>query len=222
MYLKARRPLSLLAAGSALVAFDFRTDLPDLLPDPVGWALVAVGAWALALWPAAILAVVAALLSLSDVALPYRYVYIDPETGEVANDRIGEMYHFPVDQRWTDVSDVRALAIGAAIATGGLALWLVVRALADRAASTDPAAARRLRVFAVAVPIVWAAPTLALVGAGVAGEGYDPIWDGQLEYIGLAGMLVLGGLAIRFALDRDQPWARHPVPVRPSLWGSAS
>jgi hypothetical protein len=219
MHIRVRRPLSFVSAGVALVALDFRTDLPDLLPDPVGWALVAVGAWALALRPAALLAAVAVLLSLSDAALPYRYVYIDPGTGQVVNDRTGELRDFPVAQRWPDVSDARALAIGAAVAAGGLALWLVVRAVAERSARTgNGSAARWLRVFALAVPVVWAAPTLALVGVGVGGDdGYDPVWDGNLEYAGLAGTLVLAGLAVRLVLDRDQPWARPPRSLGPSL-----
>lgn len=212
MHLAVRHPLTFLSSGVVLVALDFRTDLPDLLPDPVGWALIAVGAWALALRPAALLAVIAALLSLSDAALPYRYVSIDPVTGEVVNDTVGEAYDLPVQQRWPDVSDERALAIGAAVAVGGLALWLVVRELADQSARAgNGSVARRLRVFALAVPLVWAAPTLALVGVGVGGDdGYDPVWDGNLEYAGLIGMLVLVGLAVSFVLDRDEPWARSP------------
>ncbi|HEX6424258.1 MAG TPA: hypothetical protein VFZ79_12310 [Acidimicrobiales bacterium] len=224
MDVPVRRPLSFVAAGVALVALDFRTDLPDLLPDPVGWALVAVGAWSLALRPAALLAAVAAVASLAETALPYRYVYINPDTGEVANDAIGEVGGFPVDQRWTDVSDGRALAIGAAYAAGGVALWLVLGALRRRASATgDGAAAGRLRLLRAVVPAVWSLPALAVVGMAVAGDDrYDPVWDGNLELVGLAGVLVLGWLGVRCALDRDQPWARHPVPVRPSLRGTWS
>lgn len=217
---RVARPLTFIWVGVVLVALDFRTDLPDLLPDPVGWALVAVGAWALTLRPAALLAAVAAPLSLSGAALPYRYVYIDPATGEVANDRVGELSQFPTEQRWLEVSDARALAIGAAVATGGLALWLVVRTLAERSGRAgEGSAARRLRGFALAVPVAWAAPTLALVGMGIAGDdGYDPVWDGNLELFGLAGVVVLLALATRLALDRDRSWAGHPVPLQPSLW----
>jgi hypothetical protein len=66
-------------------------------------------------------------------------------------------------------------------------------------------------------------PALAVIGVAIAGgDGYDPVWDGSLEYAGLAGTLALGWLAVQSVLDRDQPWARHPVPFRPSLWGSGS
>jgi len=40
------RPLALVAGGIALVVLDFRTESLDLLPDPVGWALIAVAALA--------------------------------------------------------------------------------------------------------------------------------------------------------------------------------
>lgn len=224
MAVRVRRPLSFVAAGVALVALDFRTDLPDLLPDPVGWALVAVGAWSLAVRSAALLAAVAAVASLAETALPYRYVYVNPQTGEVANDEVGELYGFPVDQRWPDVSDGRALAIGAAYAAGGLALWLVLRVVGRGASATgDGAAAGRLRALRAVVPAVWSLPALVIIGMAIAGDDrYDPVWDGNLELVGLAGVLVLGWLGVRCALDRDQPWARHPVPVRPSLRGTWS
>lgn len=43
------RPLPLIAGGLALVLVDFRAESLDLLPDPVGWLLVAVGAMTLEL-----------------------------------------------------------------------------------------------------------------------------------------------------------------------------
>lgn len=222
-----RRPLSFVAAGLALVALDFRTDLPDLLPDPVGWALVGMGAWALALRPAALLAAVAGVASVAETALPYRYVRIDPLTGAVLDGDVGEIgsaVDYSAEQRWTHVSDARALAIGAAFAAGGAALWLLLRALALRASATgDGLAAGRLRVLRAVVPAAWSLPALTVIGVAIAGDhGYDPVWDGHLEYAGLAGTLALGWLAVQSALDRDQPWARHPVPFWPSLWGSGS
>jgi hypothetical protein len=222
-----RRPLSFVAAGLALVSLDFRTDLPDLLPDPVGWALVALGAWALALRPAALVAAVAGVASLAESALPYRYVRVDPLTGGVVDGEVGEIgsaVDYSVEQRWSHVSDARALVIGAAFAAGGVALWLLIRALGHRASATgDDQAAGRLRVLRAVVPAVWSLPALAVIGVAIAGgDGYDPVWDGSLEYAGLAGTLALGWLAVQSVLDRDQPWARHPVPFRPSLWGSGS
>ena len=213
------RPLKYVALGLVLVAVDFRTDLPDLLPDPLGWALVAVGAWALSRRPAAVLAGVAAVLSLTEAILPYHYVYLDPATGEVINDDVGEALGVPAVQRWDDLSDTRALALAVGVAAGAAALWLLARALGERAAATgDGPAGRRLRILTAAAAGLWALPVLALVAAGVAGDGYDPVWDGNLEYAGLAGTVALGWLAARLVLDRDQPWALHPVPFRPSLW----
>ncbi|HEX6421633.1 MAG TPA: hypothetical protein VFZ77_24225 [Acidimicrobiales bacterium] len=213
------RPLTYVALGLALVAVDFRTNLPDLLPDPLGWALVAAGALALSHRSAAALAGVAAVLSGSEAVLPYRYVYLDPATGEILNDDVGKALGVPGVQRWDDLSDARALALAVGVAAGAAALWLLARRLGDRAAGTgDGAAGRRVRLLALAVAALWALPVLALVGAGVAGDGYDPVWDGSLEYVGLAGTVALGWLAVRLVLDRDQPWALHPVPFRPSLW----
>ena len=76
------RPLSLITGGLALVVLDFRTESLDLLPDPVGWVLVAVGSRGLSLVSVSWLAGITATLSVSDAALPYRYVGIDPLTGD--------------------------------------------------------------------------------------------------------------------------------------------
>lgn len=80
----AVRALTLVAVGILLVAIDFRTSALDLLPDPLGWVLFALGSSRLAVPLAARLGVVAALLSLGDLFLGFSYELVLP-TGDVVD-----------------------------------------------------------------------------------------------------------------------------------------
>lgn len=213
-----KRPLSLVAAGLLLVAFDFRTDLPDLFPDPLGWGLVAWGMWMLRLHIAAGLAGVAAVLSVSEVALPYRYVCLNPRTYEPTESYPGCTEY----QRWDTVSDLRALALGGALLAGGAAIWRLLTALADRAEDQGrQAIARRLRIVQFAVAAGWTVPTLLVVGDSLLGdERYDPVWNGDgLEMLATAGFAVLAWLVFELVRHRDRAfavvtWRRPPATHR--------
>jgi len=50
------RPLTFVAVGLAVVAVDIRTERLDLLPDALGWGLIALGAWRMSLTRPAIAA----------------------------------------------------------------------------------------------------------------------------------------------------------------------
>lgn len=200
-----RRPLGFVALGVALVALDFRTALPDLLPDPLGWALVGWGAWRLAQLVVTAFAGVAGVLSLADFELPYTEVCVTMGGREASTPWRG----CPTRQRWDTVSDPRALAIAASVFAGGIALWLLLGVLADRAAllSTDRTA-RRIELLRWVVPGVWTLPTLGIVAAGIVGDGdYNPVWPESLELVWLAGFAVLAWLVVELARYRDWTFA---------------
>jgi len=65
------RPFHAVAVGVALLALDFRTTSLGLLPDVVGWALLAYAVHRLVPRRWVVLPFVGALLSLATLALPY-------------------------------------------------------------------------------------------------------------------------------------------------------
>lgn len=75
------RPLAIVVLGLALAVLDFRTEALDLLPDALGWGLVALGAWRLGLLVAARLAVATGIASTADAWFPFHYIWVAP-TGE--------------------------------------------------------------------------------------------------------------------------------------------
>lgn len=214
------RPLSATAVGVLLVALDLRVRALDLLADPAGWLLIASGAWDLRLVRPALAAGIAAAASTVDVVMPYRYVRVDPETGEVVSRPTGEQLAYPDHLLWDRVSSGRAVAMAAAIVIGGVALWSTLGGLsrrADRAAATTPA--RRLRVLGLVVPAVWVLPYVAVVATDVVRNGsFDPVWNDGRELIALPGIVAMIGLAVVLALYRDATWAIRPGSVRPSRW----
>ena len=118
------RPLTLVAAGLVVVVVDLRTEYLDLLPDPVGWGLVAVGAWRLAVTPAAWAAGLATLVSAANVNVPYRFVRLDPETGEQVEPVPGQ--DLPEHLVFDDLTGWRLVTAAVAVAAGGAALWLLL------------------------------------------------------------------------------------------------
>jgi hypothetical protein len=214
------RPLAGIAAGLVLVALDFRTRALDLLPDPLGWALVAVGSAELSLVVPARAAVAAAVASVGDVVLPYRWVRVDPATGEVVDRPAAALLDYPEHLRWDAVSDGRALVLAASVLLGGVAVWTLLDGLAGRADRAGAAAAsQRWRVLQVVVPAVWVLPHLAVVLVGVLGSThYDPVWDGGLEPLALAGLAAVAWLVVTLVRERDASWALRPDTQRPSPW----
>jgi hypothetical protein len=216
----AVRPLTMIAGGLVLVMLDFRTESLDLLADPVGWALVAVGCARLAQRHAASLAGVAAALSLADVALPYRYARIDPLTGDEV--RAGEPAGAGVTLhlRFDHVAGWRLAAMALATAAGALALWTLLRGLERRAVVHDAlGTAGSLRTARWLAVGVWAAPPLAAAAAAVAGSGrLDPVWNGPAELVGLAGLAALAAVAFLLVRDGNAAWALADDAWRPSPW----
>jgi hypothetical protein len=218
------RPLSLIAGGVALVALDFRTESLDLLPDPVGWALVAMGAWRLGLRLPALVAIAAAGLSASDAFLPYRYALVDPITDKAVERCPADL---PPGLRcfrrleFDPVSGWRLLAIAGALVMGAWALAALLHGLRRGAlVEPDQPAAARLALLTWAVVVGWALPpAVALVGAATSDLGsYDPIWNASAEYVALIGLATMGWVALELCLRSGSGWALPRGWEQPSPW----
>jgi hypothetical protein len=191
----------------------------DLLPDVVGWALVAFAAWRLSMrWPAR-LATLAALASTAELQLPYRYDKLDPLTWEVVSpDRPGD---FPERLAFDAITGPRLALLVAAGVCGAAALVLLLRELAARAGTTgDHAEAVRLRQLVWAVAGVWAVPYLGVaVGQGLLDdEGFDPVWNMGGELLALAGLAAIGAVALTFALRSNRQWGARTADSSGSPW----
>jgi hypothetical protein len=115
------------------VILDFRTESLDLLPDPVGWVLVAVGSRGLSLVSASWLAGLTAALSVSDAALPYRYVRIDPLTGDRVAPGERANVDLPLHLEFDPVSGWPLASMTLAMSAAGVTLWSLLRGLERRA-----------------------------------------------------------------------------------------
>jgi hypothetical protein len=204
------RPLTFVAAGLVLIAIDIRTEHLDVLPDALGWGLVAFGAWRLSLTVPAIAAAATALLTLPEVSLPHHFVMVDPETGERITPRPGVELAYPEHLVFDDLTGWRLAALAAALVVGGLAMWLLLGALATRAEAWERAGtARQLRWLRWLTLGVWTAPILAVLAVSSASEdgSFDPVWNGSIELLALAGMAVLGGVAAVLLRETNRAWA---------------
>jgi hypothetical protein len=204
------RPLTLVAVGLVLIAIDVRTEHLDVLPDALGWALVAFGAWRLSLTVPAIAATAAALLTLPEVSLPHRFVMLDPETGERITPRPGIELGYPKQLVFDDLSGWRLAAMAASLVAGGLTMWLLLGALATRAAAWERAGtARQLRWLRWLTLAVWTAPALVVVVVSAVSEdrSFDPVWNGNIELLALAGVVVIGAVAAVLLRETNRAWA---------------
>jgi hypothetical protein len=209
-YDSAVRPLTFVAVGLALVAIDIRTEYLDLLPDALGWGLVAFGAWRLSLTMPAIAAAATALLVLPEVSLPHRFVMLDPETGERSAPRAGVDLAYPEHLVFDDVTGWRLAALAAAVIAGGATLWLLLGALAGRAAAWERAGtARQIRWLRWLTLGVWTGPFLVVLAVSASAEdgSFDPVWNGSLELLALAGIVVIGGLVVVLLRETNRAWA---------------
>lgn len=204
------RPLTFVAVGLALVAIDIRTEYLDLLPDALGWGLVALGAWRLSLTMPAIAAAATALLVLPEVSLPHRFVMLDPETGERITPRAGVDLAYPEHLVFDDLTGWRLVALAAAVIAGGTTLWLLLGALAGRAAAWERAGtARQIRWLRWLTLGVWTGPFLVVLAVSASAEdgSFDPVWNGSLELLALAGIVVFGGLVVVLLRETNRAWA---------------
>ena len=215
------RPLALAAVGITLVVLDFRTEAFDLLPDPLGWALVAVAASWLALPAVLRLAAVTGLFSLADMALPYHYVRIDPGTGEpVTGASPGTVVSVRLD--YLPLRGGQLILLTGAVIGTGVTLWMLLGRLRRRADyEEDGAAVTRLRWAQWLVVGAWAMPYLVTIGmAAVRGDDYDAVWNHGFEYLGLVDLAVGAYVVGVLAASIRASWAQRPS-WYPSPWDEA-
>jgi hypothetical protein len=204
------RPLTFMAVGLVLVAVDVRTEHLDVLPDALGWGLVAYGAWRLSLTVPAIAAAATAVLTLPEVSLPYQFVMLDPETGERITPRPGVDLAYPEHLVFDDLTGWRLAALAAGVVAGGLTIWLLLGALATRAAAWERSGtARQIRWLRWLALGVWTAPLLVVVAVSAASEdrSFDPVWNGSIELLALAGIVVIGAVAAVLLRETNRAWA---------------
>ena len=204
------RPLTFVAVGLVLVAVDIRTEHLDVLPDALGWALVAFGAWRLSLTVPAIAAAATAVLTLPEASLPHQFVMLDPQTGERITPRPGVDLGYPKQLVFDDLTGWRLAAMAASLVAGGLTMWLLLGALATRAAAWERAGtARQLRWLRWLTLGIWTAPVLVVVVVSAASEdrSFDPVWNGSIELLALAGVVVIGAVAAVMLRETNRAWA---------------
>jgi hypothetical protein len=208
------RALTLVAVGVALVGLEFRLDAPDVLVDPLGWLLIAGGAWWLAVKSSAVLALLAAPLSAAGAYLSFRTVLVDTDTDAAV--RLCPAQGFCYEQvRYDDLGGLRSLALlGAALAGGAALTWLLRVLRTDIGDVTKQVPLRRqLQILEVVVPVVWFLPIVARTAAAVlSGDGYDPVWNEGFDPLIFARVAVVVWLVTVLLMFSD----RYPRPVRNS------
>jgi hypothetical protein len=216
------RPLPTIAGGAALVLVDFRIEPLDLVPDPLGWLLIAAGASTLALTLSMWLAMATALLSFSDVYLPYRYMFID-QLGKAVErcpplEQCGERVVV-----FEPVSGWRLAAVAATVVVGACALIFLLVGLCRRAlADGDETSAARLVLLAGAVGLGCAVPPVVGIAWAIASNGgaYDPVWNGSAEYVALVGVLALAWVIVELCVRSGAGWATPKESQLPSPWSN--
>ncbi len=208
------RRLVIPAIGIVLVAVDFRSGPVDFLIDPLGWAMVAVGAWLLRIQWTTALAVGAGLLSVAGVHFSYRRVFIDPSTHEVTRYCESAIACTP-QFRFDDLTDGRTVVLALGAVVGAAALSVLAHVLRTDVGFPEHQVTlrRQLRVLEVLVPVTWAVPMVVLATKAVVSDNtYDPIWNGNLAYVGAIRGLVLVWLAVVLVMFAHE----IPRPVRGS------
>ena len=208
------RKLVIPAIGIALVAVDFRSGPVDFLIDPLGWAMVAVGAWLLRIQWTTALAVGAGLLSVAGVHFSYRQVFIDPSTHEVTRYCESAITCTP-QFRFDDLTDGRTVVLALGAVIGAAALSILAHVLRTDVGSSEHQVTlrRQLWVLELLIPVTWAGPMLVLAAKAVTSDNtYDPIWNGNPAYIGAIRGLVLLWLAVVLVMFANE----IPRPVRTS------
>jgi hypothetical protein len=209
------RPLTFVSAGLVMVAIDLRTEYVDLLPDTLGWALVALGAWRLAMTGPALAAVATALLAAPEVSLPYRFVRVDPETGATVEPRPGVGLDLPRQLVFDRLGGWRVAVVGVGTVAAGATLWLLLGSLSTRAGAwLRSVTARRLQLLRWLALLAWVVPYLVVIVVSVLEDGsFDPVWNDRLELVALPGLVVVAALAILLLSECNRAWA-VPDPAR--------
>jgi hypothetical protein len=190
--------LTITGLGVVLVGVEFRLNAIDVLADPLGWLLVALGAWMLAARGPSVLALLAAPLSAAGAYLTFQTVLVDSATDKAVT--VCPADGFCYEQiRFDDLGSVRALALlGMALAGAGALVW-ILRILRTEVGppTADVALRRQMWVLEILVPVVWALPVVLLAGSAVVtGDGYDPIWSERLEPVAYARVAVMAWLVV--------------------------
>jgi len=202
------RPLTIAAIGILLVAIDLRLTEADALPDAIGWGMVALAAHRLGMRWATGGAGVAAVLSLAELHLPYKWEAYDLVTGRVIphpgpNSAYDERLVFlPLD-------GVRLVLVVGSVALGGLALTLMLRELRRRAATTtDHRSTEQLGILAWAVPLGWIGPYVVIAVGSVIDHGsFDPIWNDRWELVALVAIGIAVATALLFFSSSNRRWS---------------
>jgi hypothetical protein len=203
------RPLMFVAVGLVLVAIDIRTEHLDVLPDALGWGIVAFGAWRMSFTMPAIAAAATALLVLPEVSLPHHFVMLNPVTGERITPRPGVELGYAEHLVFDELRGWRLAALAAGLIAGGLTLWLLLGALAGRAAAWERAGtARQIRWLRWLTLGVWTGPFLVVLAVASAEDGsFDPMWSGSLELLAVAGIVIIGCVVVVLLSESNRAWA---------------
>lgn len=202
------RPLTLAAVGVAFAALDLRLVAWDVLPDAVGWGLIALGAHRIGMRTSAILAALASASALAELVLPYYYQSRDRITGVVIENPLPGT-DYAEELVFEPLTGARLVAVVAAVALGGAAVTLLLRELEQRARTTpDAQSTSRLRILWWLVPVVWIAPLVVVALGDVVADGEaDPVWNGSLELLAVPGIAVALVLAVFLALTANRRWS---------------
>jgi hypothetical protein len=214
------RPLSWIAPGLLLVAIDMRIVAFDLLPDPLGWVLIAVGAWRIAR-PATVTAIVlAAVASCADLVLPYTWAHVDPETGRIVDELTAIRQGYPELLIFDRLSGARLAFLTLAYGAACVATWMLLRDLTKRARAAGRwSTAKQLGLLWGLVPGLWVGPyLLRAVATLIAGGSFDPVWNQSMEYVALVGLIPVVWLAVLVATERDRAWAVPAESTGPPPW----
>lgn len=214
------KPFVAIVAGLAIVVADFRVGALDVLFDPAGWVLVGWAALTLSLPTAAWAAGAAAALSFSDAILPFRYVYIDRISGEQVDPRTTDPAEYVEVLAFEPASGLRLAVMAAAAVAAGLALWFLLDGLAHAARTAEAdRAAWHLRLLRWMVPGLWVLPYLAVVTTAVATDGsFDPVWNGNLEYVVFAELIPFAWLAALLLTETGKAWTFPAHWTQPTPW----
>lgn len=216
------RPLTATSAGLVFLAVDFRTLAVDLVPDPVGWALIGYALYRLAVPRLAALAGVALLCSFAEAWLPYHYRKVETfQAGPVVGEpRVIELEVLEYDA----VTGVRIWMLATSMVILAVVVVAIVHLLAERA---RPYAAdrsiRRLTMLGGLAIVAWVVPHLAAMAAAVLGDGeLDVVWGDPAWRVELVGAMAVLAFAAGLVADAREPWALRPGRLRLGSWQGAA
>jgi hypothetical protein len=211
------RPLSLIVAGLALVAIDYRFEALDIALDPVGWLLIVLGARQLARPVTVRVIGLAGVASCVEAVLPSHHARINTLTGEIIEGPVGSRLGTPQVLVFDRVSGLYLGLLALAVVLTGLASWMLLRDLSERAwMNGRRSTASQLGLLRGLVPGLWVLPSLIAMAVELIASGsYDPVWNDPLDYLTLVGLVPVVWLLVLLTLERDRAWAvpaASPVP----------